>query len=74
MRVVVLSAFLTWSGSAKLRPTSTCSCGGSVKPWMTRHLARTWHEIPEPVQTTKKPRPLAWGSFVERVTRIELAL
>jgi len=29
---------------------------------------------PELFQTTRSPRPLAWGFFVERVTRIELAL
>ncbi|MFG2587612.1 hypothetical protein [Streptomyces sp. NPDC048438] len=74
MRFVVLLVVLAWSDSARLRLAWTSSCGPGVKRRMTRHLARIWHEIPELVQTTKKPRPLAWGFLMERVTRIELAL
>ncbi|MER5891811.1 hypothetical protein [Streptomyces sp. NPDC001876] len=38
-------------------------------------LVRIWCETLELVQTTKKPpADRAWGFFMERVTRIELAL
>ncbi|MFB8087808.1 hypothetical protein [Streptomyces sp. NPDC055992] len=74
MRFVALLAILAWSGSTRLRPASTNSCAPGVKPRTTMNLARIGHEIPELVQTIKKPRPLAWGFFMERVTRIELAL
>ncbi|MET9917444.1 hypothetical protein ABZZ04_10205 [Streptomyces sp. NPDC006435] len=74
MRFVVLSAFLAWSGSARLRPASINSCRPGVKPWTARHLARTRHAIPATIQATKKPPAAGLGLFMERVTRIELAL
>ncbi|WP_420034392.1 hypothetical protein ACN2WE_19360 [Streptomyces sp. cg28] len=41
---------------------------------MIKHLARIWHAATEWNRTAKSPGLPAWGFFVERVTRIELAL
>ncbi|WP_392667021.1 hypothetical protein [Streptomyces sp. LN785] len=63
----------TWSGSARWRPTSTSSYVLGGKRRMTRHLTRIWLETLNWSRQHRSTRPLAWGLFMERVTRIELA-
>ncbi len=44
------------------------------KPGDSKLLVRMWHVTTERIRTTRGTGPMAWGFFVERVTRIELAL